>query len=383
MRIFVVIYEFPPVGGGGGRVAEDICRGLVQRGHEVIVLTSHWGDLPRRENRAGVEIVRVLARRKYPFKARFLDMLGYILAGFLPGLRLMKQWQPDVIHVHFAVPSGALAWMLSKLTGVPYVLTAHLGDVPGGVPEKTSHWFRWVYPFTPPIWSSASKIFGVSEFTRSLAKQHYGLDIGVIPNGVDLDLLHPGEMKVGSPPRIIFAGRFVHQKNPVQIVRTLAALEDLSWDCVMLGDGPLRAQVEAEIARHQLEDRFTLLGWVSPQEVIEWFDRSDILFMPSMSEGLPVVGVQALAMGLAIVANPVGGFVDLVESERNGFLLDGRELSGKRALQTLLTSSQKLEAFRLASRQHANRFCIDQSVASYEDVLMAVGGADAAETEAW
>jgi len=378
MQVIVIIYEFPPVGGGGGRVAEDICRGLVQRGHEVLVITSHWGDLPWQENRDGIEIVRVPAGRKYPFKARFLDMFGYIVGGFLPGLRLIHQWKPDVIHVHFAVPSGPLAWMLSKLTGVPYILTAHLGDVPGGVPDKTERWFRLVYPFTHPIWKSASAVYGVSEFTRSLAREHYNLDIDVIPNGVDLNLLQPDELQTDSPPRIIFAGRFVGQKNPVQIVRTLAKLNDLSWDCVMLGDGPLRPDVETEIARHNLEERFTLTGWVSPDDVIEWFSKSDILFMPSLSEGLPVVGVQALAMGLAIVATPVGGFVDLVNSGKNGFLVDCSNGSSEFALKELLTSPQKLENCQRASRQQAQLFCVDRIVNSYEKALSSVGNGSGA-----
>ncbi len=373
MQVIVIIYEFPPVGGGGGHVAEDICRGLVQRGHEVLVITSHWGNLPRQENRHGIEILRVPALRKYPYKARFVDMLGYILGGFFPSLRQVRQRKPDVIHVHFAVPSGALAWMISRLTGVPYILTAHLGDVPGGVPEKTERWFRWIYPFTHPIWKSASAVFGVSEFTRRLAREHYGLAIDVIPNGVDLDLLKPGAVQTGSPPRIIFAGRFVRQKNPLQIVQTLANLEDLPWECVMLGDGPLRSIIEESIANHGLKERFTLTGWVSPDEVVQWFAKSDILFMPSISEGLPVVGVQALAMGLAIVATPVGGFVDLVDSGKNGFLVDCSNGSGESALRELLTSTQKLENYRRASRQHAHVFCIDKIVNSYEKALLTVG----------
>ena len=70
-------------------------------------------------------------------------------------MKLAREWKPDLIHVHFAVPAGALAWILRRLTGIPYVLTAHLGDVPGGVPEKTGRWFRWIYPFTPPIWKKS------------------------------------------------------------------------------------------------------------------------------------------------------------------------------------------------------------------------------------
>ncbi len=373
MRILVLIYEFPPVGGGGGKVAEDICRGLVKRGHDIFILTSHIKGLPRRESRDGMEILRVPVGRRTPFKAGFMDMLGYILAGFVPGMRVIAQWEPDVIHVHFAVPSGALAKPISSLSNVPYLLTAHLGDVPGGVPDKTERWFRWVFPFTPPIWKSAAKVCGVSEFTRQLAQKSYSIDAQVIPNGVDLERLDPGEIKVGQPPRIIFAGRIVSQKNPIQIVRTLAHLDDLAWNCVMVGDGALRPDIEAQIVRHGLQDRFTFTGWVTPDDVVNWFAKSDILFMPSLSEGLPVVGVQALAMGLAIVAARVGGFIDLVEPDQNGYLLgEYHDSMGVEELRTLISSPERLGQFRHRSRQLASRFDIQEIVRTYERELWGV-----------
>lgn len=214
---------------------------------------------------------------------------------------------------------------------------------------------------------------GVSEFTRQLAQASYGVETRVIPNGVDLELLNPGEIILNQPPRILFAGRFVTQKNPVQVVRALAGLRHLPWECVMVGDGPLRAAVETEIERQQLGKRFTLTGWITPDEVIEWFRQCDILFMPSLSEGLPVVGVQALAMGLAIVASRVGGFIDLVEPGRNGFLLDDHsEQTGVAALNELLSEPQKLLAFCQYSRQHARKFDITQIVENYERELMQV-----------
>src|SRR5574339_893356 len=168
MRILVLVHEFPPVGGGGGRVAEDICGKLAKRGHEVRVLTTHIKGLPYEEERNGFRITRFRSLRMEPYRASFLSMAVYVLAGLWVGLRLIGSFKPDMIHAHFAVPAGALAWILSRLTRIPYVLTAHLGDVPGGVPEKTDHWFRWVLPFTYPIWKRARRAVSVSEYTRQL-----------------------------------------------------------------------------------------------------------------------------------------------------------------------------------------------------------------------
>jgi glycosyltransferase involved in cell wall biosynthesis len=239
MRILTLIYEFPPIGGGGGRAAYDICKGLVACGHEVTVLTAHMQGLPFEEYKDGIRLARISSFRRETFGASFLTMLAYVLAGLWAGLRLIRLDRPDIIHTHFAVPSGALAWMLSIVTGIPYILTAHLGDVPGGVPEKTEKWFRWIEPFTRPIWKRAKKVIAVSEHTRQLALKHYSVNVEVVPNGADVAHLAPAKIKVNTPPRLVFAGRFVPQKNLLAIIQTLSQLKDLNWNCSMLSDGPL------------------------------------------------------------------------------------------------------------------------------------------------
>jgi glycosyltransferase involved in cell wall biosynthesis len=102
--------------------------------------------------------------------------------------------------------------------------------------------------------------------------------------------------------------------------------------------------------------------------------------MPSNSEGLPVVGVQGLALGLAIVASRVGGFVDLVSERENGFLIEpGDRIGFEQALRLLLSDPARLQRFRLASRQKAREFDIDQVTLAYEKIFQQVvspGGQD-------
>ena len=370
MRILVLNHEFPPVGGGGGRAAESICQALAKRGHEIKVLTSHFKDLPREEQRDGYNIIRIPALRTQAFRASFLSMVVYVLSGLWAGLRLVNLFRPDVVHVHFAVPAGALAWTLSRLTKVPYVLTAHLGDVPGGVPEKTSDWFRWIFPTTRWIWRDASARVAVSEYTRSLALKHYNEEVLVIPNGIDIDGDNSVSIRVNSPPVIVFAGRFMEQKSPLQVIQTLNEIKDIPWKCVMIGDGPLMPDVKKAILELGLEDRFILTGWVTPDEVMKQFERSDILFMPSLSEGLPVVGVQALSKGLAIVASRVGGFVDLVDEDQNGYLIEAGDRDGfKSRLQELLINPSRLLSLRQASLNKAKSFEITQIAEQYEKIF--------------
>jgi len=373
MRVLVLIHEYPPVGGGGGTVAQDICRILAEKGHEIQLLTVRWEGVPAVEQKDGILIHHLGRRRKQPYRAAFSEMALYTLCAFWKGLGIIRKWRPDLIHVHFALPGGLAAWALSLVTGVPYVLTAHLGDVPGGVPEKTDRWFRWVYPVTPFIWRRASYRTAVSNYTRQLALRHYPLPIEVVFNGVNLTELDPGEIRVQNPPRVLFVGRFVPQKNPLQVVRSLANLRHLPWQCVMLGDGALRPEVEKLIGELGLQERFILPGWVSPQEVQEWFRQSDILFIPSLSEGLPVVGVQAMAMGLALVLSRVGGCVDLVEPQTNGFLLEKGDADGfEHALGMLLENQEHLLSYRRASRRLAARFDLKNVVESYQRIFTQV-----------
>jgi glycosyltransferase involved in cell wall biosynthesis len=375
MRILTLIYEFPPIGGGGGRAAYDICKGLAARGHAVTVLTAHIKGLPFEEDKDGIRLVRIPSLRRETFGANFFTMLAYVLAGLGAGLRLIRAQRPDLIHTHFAVPSGPLAWALSLLTGIPYVLTAHLGDVPGGVPEKTGKWFFWIEPFTHPIWTRASKVIAVSEHTRQLALRHYNVEIQVIHNGADVTRLAPREIKVNAPPRLVFAGRFVPQKNPFAIINILAQLKDLNWTCSMLGDGPLFEDVKREIEKHGMADRFDLPGWVTPEDVLDGFSKSDILFMPSLSEGLPVVGVQALAKGLALVVSNIGGFLDLVDNGRNGFLIDLHDhATFISTLRNLISNPDALLGYRKASLQKSVNFDIERIVENYEAIFQRVVG---------
>lgn len=367
MRILVLNHEFPPVGGGGGEATKDAAFVLAERGHDVIIVTAHVRGLPKTQILNGVTIHRLPSMRRELFSASFLAMTAYIWSGLWFGLWLMRRWRPDVIHAQFAVPAGALAWMLSRLAGVPYIITAHLGDVPGGVPEKTDRWFRWVYPFTPRIWREAQRVVAVSEFTRELALEHYPVDMRIIPNGVDLALLGKREVVLHRPPRIVFSGRFVSQKNPVRVIETLDGLRHLDWHCIMLGDGALKAEVEREIEQRGLKDRFTLTGWVEPSRVVEQFQQSDILFMPSHTEAFPVTGVLALATGLAIVASHVSGYVDMVKHGVNGFIYDPDDMQGmQKGLRILLTQPETLKEARNQSLKKAQSFDIESVADKYE-----------------
>ncbi len=373
MRILVSIHEFPPIGGGGGRVAYDLCHGLVKKGHEVTILTSGMRGMPKVELVDGIRIYRLSALRQQAYQASLISMAAYICNATAKGLRLIQEWRPDVIHAHFAVPGGAPAWAWHRLTSIPYVLTVHLGDIPGGVPDKTDRWFRWIFPLTPPIWKNATKIVAVSEYTRALALKRYPVPVQVIHNGVDLESLWQGSIQPNSRPHILFIGRLTPQKNPLQVVRSLAAIKELDWQCTMIGDGEMRGEILREIEMLRLQDRIVLTGWITPDEVLEWYRKSDILFLPSLYEGFPIVGIQALAMGLAMLGTQIGGFSGIIENGINGYCvpLDQPFLFSQH-LAAMLTDPGLLEGFRKESINIARKLDIKEIVDCYEELFESI-----------
>ncbi|MDO8972217.1 MAG: glycosyltransferase, partial [Saprospiraceae bacterium] len=227
MKVLVISHEYPPIGGGGGKVVQDLCTGLDNRGYQIYLLTALWENLPKRENSGNLIIERLPSGRTQAFRADFKTMAFFIWKSFWRGLKVIREWQPDLIHAHFAVPAGAAAFMLSVFTRIPYIITAHGGDVPGGAPEKTGGWFRFVLPLTKPVWKRASAIAAVSSQTRQLALMHYAVDIKVIPTGIDPAAYHPGEFSKSKTPTLIYIGRISPEKNPLAVPQVLADLAAL------------------------------------------------------------------------------------------------------------------------------------------------------------
>ena len=370
MNILVLIHEFPPIGGGGGPIARDLSLQWVKAGHRVRVVTAAFGDLPEYEEIDGLEVVRLQSHRTESFRAKMGAMIGYINAASRYCLFECKDFIPDLIHVHFAVPNGPAAMIASKKMGVPYVITAHLGDIPGASPEKTKKWFRYIQPFTPPIWKKAARVVAVSEFSRKMALKSYNVPIDVIPNGIDYEKIMNPEIVRHDTPEIVFAGRFVPQKNLAQIVKTLAEVKDLNWHATLIGDGQDRESIEGLTAELGLTERIAFPGWKTPEEVIDIFHHADILFMPSTTEGLPVTGIQGMASGLALVLSDAGGNPEIVLPGVNGFVHSPEDTDSYAAtLRSLLTDPEKLLEIRRNSVEQAEKFDIKKTAESYLKVF--------------
>lgn len=371
MKILVLCYEYPPVGGGGGRVAASVAEGLVRSGHEVRVVSAGLRHLPRESMVNGVPVIRQESFRRREDTCSVFEMALYLITSFFPALGICRSWKPDVIHAHFVVPTGALAFALHKITGIPYILTAHLGDVPGGVPEQTDSLFRVLGPFIKPIWWNAARVTAVSGFVADLILKNCGIRASVILNGVPM-IPPPADLKPDRPPRIIMLGRLSIQKNPLLAVQSLELLKDLPWDFEVIGEGPLSNAMREMVRTSGLEKRVTFSGWLGADEVSKRLAMADVLLMTSTSEGLPMAGIEALRHGLAIVGSRIGGLSDVIDDGINGFFCDLSAQSFAEGLRTILCGSDKLVRFRQASLSKATAFNLPDRVRDYELLLAQV-----------
>lgn len=370
MKILVVNYEYPPIGGGGGRVAAQVATELARRGHEVRVQTSRTGDLPSRQIVSGVDIRRVFSFRRKEDTCSVPEMAGYVIANAFPVWQAARSWRPDVMHVHFAVPTGPVAWLAHRLTGIPYVLTAHLGDVPGGAPEQTDHLFRVVKPLTGAIWRDAAAVTAVSTHVASLAKSAYGIDPRVVLNGIAARAATPPVPAADGTLRLLFIGRMSVQKNPRFLAQVLSGLRGRSWRAVFLGDGPLLGALKEELVRGGVADQCECSGWADEKKVRAALETSDLLIMPSLSEGLPVAAIEASAHGLALCGSAIPGLRDVLEDGVNGWscAVNDKE-AWTRALTQAMDDRAELRRRQEGSLQLSAKFDLRGVVDLYEETL--------------
>jgi len=369
IKILVISHEYPPIGGGGGRVIQDLCEGIASDGYNFYVLTAQWDDLPKYEESENLIIERIRSHRTQAYRADLLAMACFVWKSFWRALQIIRKWHPDIIHAHFAVPGGASAAAASLLTHTPYIITVHGGDVPGGAPEKTKKWFRFILPFTRFIWKKAKRIIAVSQQTRQLAHAQYPVKIDVIPNGIDTARYLHSSLEIHDPPCVMYIGRFSPEKNALLVPIILSHLGDLRWKCMMVGDGPQMAHVQSLIIENQLEDRVKLPGWIKPHEVDEALLKCDVLLMPSLREGMPMAGLQGLASGLALVMSDIGACPDMINLEENGFLIETGDVKGyANALRALLSDPKKLLRYKKSSLEKAREFDIKKVFDAYKNV---------------
>ena len=238
MRLLLINSEYPPVGGGAGNASANIARRLVQSGNEIVVVTSAYDDLSAEELNEGVRILRGPAARSRIDRSTAWEQVLFMVGAAIRCVRLLGSYKPHATLAFFGLPSGAVAWLLKIMAGIPYVVSLRGGDVPGFRPYDFWLYHRIAVPFLKTIWHGAAAVVANSQGLRDLGKAFdTSVKIAIVQNGVDPDRFRLSE-RSWSVPRILTVGRIVHQKGLDVALAALTQLRDLPWDWRVVGDGP-------------------------------------------------------------------------------------------------------------------------------------------------
>ncbi|MCB9541485.1 MAG: N-acetyl-alpha-D-glucosaminyl L-malate synthase BshA [Myxococcales bacterium] len=381
-RLAIGITCYPSF-GGSGIIATDIGLAMAARGHRVHFITR---ERPRRlDERAdampGVTFHRVEAPG-YPVfgEAPYTVALASAMASVATAAKL------DVLHVHYAVPHAASAWMARAMLGAEapaLVTTLHGTDVTVVGCDDS---YR---PATRHAIAASDAVTAPSAFLRDAAWDGIGLDregtpIEVIPNFVDTDRYAPAvagdderlaALWDGDPsvPVVVHVSNFRPIKRVPRVVELFAAVRARHRARLLLiGDGPERAAVEAQVTAHGLGDDVRLVG---KQEHFEaWLRACAVFVLPSESESFGLAALEALSSGVPVVASAVGGLGEVVQHGETGWLAGADDIGGMAERIAALVADPALRA-RMGAAARADvlsRFCAAPMVERYEAVYRRV-----------
>ena len=336
MKILMLNYEFPPVGGGASPVTFELCRQLVKMGHQVDVVTMRYGGLARFETVDGINIYRTPAIRKRPDICYTHELATYLPGALVRTVRLAKREKYDIIHCHFIVPSGPLAWITSKLTKIPFLITCHGSDVPGHNPDRFGTAHRLITPAWRFLARSGSVLTSPSEFLKtSILENCPGAQVRVIPNGIYTKQFAPGK----KTKSILMCSRIFKFKG---FQYAIAAVKDMEidWQVNVVGEGPYLAELRRLAEGSKPEIKFW--GWLdkTDKRFYELFGESSIFVFPSEAENFPTVLLEAMAAGMAIITSTAGGCPEVVGDA--ALLVQPRDAAVIRSNLKRLISSAKL-----------------------------------------
>jgi len=375
VRILFCNYEFPPLGGGGGVVMAALARDLAQR-HAVTVLTSRAQGLPAESREHGVRVIRVpVFFRRQLAVANFPSMLAYLPMAGLRALGLRGSF--DVINTHFVVPSGPLGHALSRLYGIPNVLSVHGGDLYDPSKSSSPHRHAWLRPPIRYLLRQAQALVGQSRNTLEHVAEIYDVrrDAELIPLGIERPSppVAPGRREFGIPEDalvLVTVGRVVARKAPEQLIEVLRMTSRANAHLIVVGDGPRLGAVRQAAAEAGLTERVHLLGQTSEDVKNRALAVSDIFISTSQHEGFGLVFLEAMAFGLPIICYDHGGQTDFLSNGATGAVLHLNDVAGfARALQDLCDDPDLRRKMAANNLQLVERYLIDKCAARYEKVF--------------
>jgi len=252
---------------------------------------------------------------------RFSERGAWLHLAYLAEACVLLRWFTKVnvahVHAHFGTNSTTVAMLCHAMGGPPYSFTVHGPEEFDkaqaiALEEKIKH---------------STFVVAVSSFSKSQLYRWCKYDqwskIHVVHCGVDQLFLKQEHVPIPNQPRLVCIGRLSEQKGHLLLIKAAGQLaaQGLTFELVLVGDGPLRPQIEAMVVQLGLQNYVEITGWASNFEVQQHLLASRAMVLPSFAEGLPVVVMEALALRRPVLSTYVAGIPELVEPGTCGWLV--------------------------------------------------------------
>jgi colanic acid/amylovoran biosynthesis glycosyltransferase len=263
------------------------------------------------------------------------------------------------LHAHFGTNSAVVAMLVHALDGPRWSFTVH-------GPEEFDK---------APLIALAEKIrrcafvvaissYGRSQLYRLLDQQQWD-KVQVVHCGLEPSYFNEVNARLGAAARrLVCVGRLCEQKGQLLLIEAARSLfsQGAEFEIVLVGDGEMRPEIEAMISRFGLKDRIRITGWLGNDIVREEVAAARALVLPSFAEGLPVVLMEAMALGRPVISTFVAGIPELVQPGVNGWLVPAGDIDAlaeaiKACLQTPVAELASMGAAareRVRARHHAD-----------------------------
>ncbi len=373
MRILLLNYEFPPLGGGAGRATYHLARGLAESGHEVHVVTSKWREHEPWQIE-GVTIDAVETTRKGIHDCGLKGAAQYVLRARELLRRIIREKSFDVSHSFFSLPTGPLSLWLKNKIGVPYIVSLRGSDVPGYDPYAEQITHRLLLPLTRRIWQKAHRVVALSEGLKELAQKALpSCEMDVIYNGIDASLfrpLVPYEERPTPPLRILCVSRLLERKGIHVLLETFSRIVTPDLTLTIVGEGNYEQRLRQLAKALNLDASVSFAGYIPNEKLAQVYSEGHIFALPTEAESFGIVFAEAMACELPVIGTNIGGVPEVVREGQDGLLIPPADADALEAALLHLIEDEPLRT-KMAhnARQRAETcFTWDAVVNGYEQL---------------